>query len=523
MDGARIPNKNTQILLNTLRKSEEQGNSRKMNINPFISELARLYEKVRNAMDYREEGSIRRAAIERILRRRLRLTKSGQKVGEPLLRELVWAHYFPIEEAREDVILKISELIDFYLKLREELSKTRRVHKEVETWIYQFMSSDIDSLLSRGREKETLCNFIFHILKKSIIISDDSEQTRDIQVYIAIRKSFANEDLAFLRFHLFRQFFGSVNTGNLPKIVADFENAYKTINYQLNYPLKDRIFAFIKRQIPPFLILNDLLKIKEAGFENLITDKTEFKNAVENLCLARYQSIKSRVRRVIIRSIIFILFTKFIFAASIESLYENFMYGRVLWNSIAINVAIPPLLMFVTGLFIKLPDKKNTAIIYERLDQILFEENTEFNQPLYLQLKTKSSNSFLFISFIILWLLAFIVSFGLIILILSKLHFNIVSQVIFVFFLAIVSFFAYKTSQIAHIYTVKKKEGFLSPFIDFFFMPIVRVGRELTEGISQINIFLFFFDFFIEAPFKGISSFLEQWFFFLQAKREELE
>ena len=72
-------------------------------------------------------------------------------------------------------------------------------------------------------------------------------------------------------------------------------------------------------------------------------------------------------------------------------------------------------------------------------------------------------------------------------------------------------------------YTVEEKSGLFAPIIDFLFMPIVRVGRHLTEGISQINVILFILDFIFETPFKGISAFVEQWFFFLHAKREELE
>jgi hypothetical protein len=73
------------------------------------------------------------------------------------------------------------------------------------------------------------------------------------------------------------------------------------------------------------------------------------------------------------------------------------------------------------------------------------------------------------------------------------------------------------------VYTVDERQGILSPVVDFTFMPIIRVGQHLTEGISQINIILFIFDFLIETPFKGLFSFFEQWFFFLHAKREELE
>ena len=65
--------------------------------------------------------------------------------------------------------------------------------------------------------------------------------------------------------------------------------------------------------------------------------------------------------------------------------------------------------------------------------------------------------------------------------------------------------------------------GSIRVLVDFLFMPVIRVGRNLTQGISKINIFLMLFDFFIEAPFKFLFAFFDQWFYFLHAKTEELE
>jgi hypothetical protein len=122
-----------------------------------------------------------------------------------------------------------------------------------------------------------------------------------------------------------------------------------------------------------------------------------------------------------------------------------------------------------------------------------------------------------------MWLIAFILSFGLIVYILTKLNFNPVSQAIFIFFLAILAFLTYRIYRIAHTYTVGDQQTLLTPIIDFFFMPIAQVGRYLTEGITQINVLLFILDFIIETPFKSLFAFTEQWFFFLHSKRENLE
>ena len=117
---------------------------------------------------------------------------------------------------------------------------------------------------------------------------------------------------------------------------------------------------------------------------------------------------------------------------------------------------------------------------------------------------------------------AFVLSFGALIYALTLLHFNVVSQAVFLFFLTIVAFLSYRISLTSDMYRLGDRQGILTPFIDFLFMPIVSVGRKFTQGISQINFVLIIFDLIIETPFKVTFAFIEQWFYFLHSKREEL-
>ena len=55
-----------------------------------------------------------------------------------------------------------------------------------------------------------------------------------------------------------------------------------------------------------------------------------------------------------------------------------------------------------------------------------------------------------------------------------------------------------------------KKESILSPLFDFFFMPLIQIGRRLTLTISQLNIFLIIFDFIIVLnPVSDINKLKE--------------
>lgn len=513
-----------QALIRALIGEEHEDSESKISVNPLVSKVAQWYEKLRNAMDYREEEVVLRAAIERILKRRLLIgIGSGKKVAEPLVRELAWAHYFKENTLSQTSIDDVGRQIDLYLALKSRL-QDGRVLKEgmLNEWIFHLMSSSIERALSSRHEKELVNNFMYQIMRANVEIPDDSEQTRDAQVFIAVRRSFAKDDLAFLRYHLFQQYFGKFGIDDVDRVAQEFPKAYREIQKELLYPRKEAIYSYIKRKTSVFFILEDILTLARDHVVETVTDSEKLQKMVFDACSQRYGGISSKVHRALFRSVLFILLTKVFFAFAVEGTYESLVYGQILWGSIAINTSIPPLLMVIVGLFIRAPGRENSQKIFEYIKSVLFSENPVLGQTLRVS-KMERKRPLMYTIFTLLWLLAFLVSFGIISFVLTKLHFNIVSQGIFLFFLAIVSFLSYRILLMSDVYRVDQRQGWLTPLIDFFFMPIVRVGSYLTEGISQVNIFLFILDFIIETPFKGLFGFFEQWFVYLHTKREGLE
>jgi hypothetical protein len=515
-------NKASTFLIKAYENGEKRRQERGRFTRGVVSELAAWYEKLRTAIENRDEEVILRAAIERILRRRLLLGGTGSTVAEPLVQELIWARYFPDESIGDEKIAEIEKVIDLYLDLRHTVPTYNKVREsELNEWIYELMSSHVESILSPGEKTEAMISYIFHNIKPMITIRDDTEETRDIQVFIAIRKAYAKEDLPFLRYNLFKQYFGVLSDKNIKDVTRRFGEGKKIIESQLNYPGRFKIFTFVKRQIPPFLILNDIMTNYRDTFDELIQNDEEFTNTIAQTCEARYANISSKVRRAIVRSIIFILLSKVFLALTIEGTYDRLVYGHILWGVIAINIAIPVSMMIVVSLFLRPPGKDNTERIVGRIKSLLFDDEPALGRPLSFNHKPRAKTLTDTI-FTAVWLGTFFISFGLIVYILTRLNFNYVSQIFFIFFFAIVCFLSYRINQAASLYTVKDKPKLYTPFVDFFFMPVARVGRYLAEGVRSINIFIFLLDMLIEMPFKGLVSFFEKWFYFLHSKREDL-
>ncbi len=522
---SRTLTKLSQALISAYDQDYSQHHDQTVSVNPLVAELATWYEKLRTAMDYRDDEVILRSAIERILKRRLLLGGNGQTIAPPLIRELVWARYFPDSSIAQSTVVKVAHTIDLFLKLEEEVNNKQRINRgTVNEWVLHLLSSEIEYILKPDNHKDIMSNFIYQIFKNKIQIEDDTEEVKNIQTFIAVRRAYANDDLPFLRYHLFSQYFGKLTPHNLDSVSSGFLDGYKKIQDQLSYPLKNKFFVYIDSQKIPFLILDDVLQKNQGRIVSLISDEDGLNLAILNACSQRYKSVKGRVRRAIIRSVIFIFVTKALFALLIEGTFENLIFGKVVWSSITINTLTPPLLMVMVGLFIQTPSRENSFKIQGKINSVVFDDNPDLEKPLIVKKRAKRTDPILGSLFIILWLATFAISFGALIFILTKLRINPISQGVFIFFIAIVSFIAYRVNRTANMYLVKDgKENLASLFSDFFFMPFITVGRRLTLAVSQINIILFIIDFIIEAPFKGIFAFFEQWLLFLRTQREKLD
>ncbi len=509
-------------------KKEPANHEPKITVNRFVSEVANWYEKLRNAMDYRDEEVVLRAAIERILKRRLGMgmkgifKSSGQGVAESLLKELVWAHYFPNGTLPESYVSKTAEIIDLWIRWRKGV-KARYVMRDnvLNVWFYQLLSSHLARFLNPQVYRNTMSNFMFYVMKDEVQITDDTAETKHVQVYLAVRRAYAKDDVAFIRFALFEQIFGRLSQHTIEGAIQGFKTGYQEIKKQLSYKLKEKIYQNVKKQTPVFLILEDVLTQRKGKLGEIFGNEEEFKKAVFDACQKRYNGIRKKVSFAIVKSVVFLLVTKAVFALLIEGTYDKYFYGEIGWLSIFLNIAIPPLLLIIVSLLITQPREDNSQRILDKIAIVLTEENPKIT-PVFMVARNPKKKP-IHLVFTTLWLFAFFLSFGTMANVLYALHFNLVSEIVFMFFVAIVSFLAYGISSTAHQYTIDPKPGLFTPFIDFLFIPIVRVGRWFTDGISSINFIVFIFDYLIEIPFKAIFGFFDQLFGYLHTKREELE
>lgn len=526
-----LSSKTQQLLraLESIPKQTPADDFTRITVSQTVSFLALVYEKIRNSIEYREDHLVRRAAIERILRRRLSMNPSGKNEAENLLRELLWARYFPNGSLDEEDIQNVQAILDKFLSIKNRLLNGRPGANRtfLSDVLIELITAEIEEFLTPDESKREadFGYYIFQTLKSKVKIEDVKESQKDAYLFVAIEKAYRKSDMAYLRYHLFSLFYkplSQFSETELQTMMAKLPSIFKKIESLIHNPTVDKLVRFVRKQLPPFLILFSIIREEKGSIRSILADKRILWSKVEQTARDKYALVRSRLNVLAIRSLIYIFITKMIFAIILEVPLSQIIYGSVHYLAIAVNSLAPPIFMLLIILTVSVPGEDNTKRLFFRIIDIIDADQTFEKTTAFITKRVKNRRPILSIGFTILYVSTFIVTLYLIHLALGIVHFNLLSETLFVFFVSVVAFFAYRIKQIANMYRLTEKPGILTPIGDFFFMPILSLGKIFSEGVSKINFFTVLFDVIIEAPFKLIIEVIEEWITFVRQRKEEI-
>lgn len=500
-----------------------------LNVSQTVSLFALIYEKVRNAVEFREDHLILRGAIERIIRRRFAINPQGKNEAENLLRELLWARYFDNGSFGADDVLKIQQMIDNYVFLKEKILPGRDINTQsfLNDFLLDLLTCQIEEYLkSESAEKNAIFTyFIYQVLRKKIKIEGLKENEKDIYFLVSLEKIFRRSDEAYLRYHIFINFYQplfSYSKEELEKMSSKLPQIFEKIEKIIKNPYVDSINKFTKKQLPPFLILFEIIKKNKDQVNSFLTDKEKLWSEVDETCRIKYQQMGKKMTSLGIRSFIYILLTKMIFALILEFPLSKYFYNEVNYEAILINTLFPPILMVIILGFFKVPGEENTKRIYHRIIEIIDKDQSFETKIAFVPKKSTPKKPSLIFGFTVFYSLTFIITLYLIHQFLTNLNFNLISEMIFIFFVSVVTFFSFRISQLSKELILSEKESVFTPIIDFFFMPILSLGKFFSSEIAKLNFIIFILDFIIEAPFKLLFEVIEEWISFVKKRKEEI-
>ncbi len=514
-------------------KEEEDQTAEKIQVSQVFGGLARLYERIRNVVDYKGEHVLRRNAIERILKRliweksAINYSVDERKVAENLIKELTWAHYLPNNTITESKLINIQKIISKYLYLLKNLenSKNKISPSILQNWIWGVASSEIEDLLEPSF-RELYVELMFEWFVRNYNWIDDrfTDLEKETQIYIAIHRSLTKSDDAIIRYHLIlREFpkFRNADKNDLDEFLSNFFSYYEKIERNLNFPGNLILYRRINRLTSFFEIFKEIVKDNPLKIRKLLKDKEKFNKKAQKICSEKYSTIRKRLRTGIIRSIMYIFITKVLFAMLIEIPYEVFFYGDVRYLPLLSNIVFPPFMMFIIGFSIRLPDEKDTEILVKNLDRIVFQKSKSEKINFSIESPVKSRSLTLF--FGLIYTLLFLGVVGGISFLLLSLRYSIFGIFVFFMFLSLVILFAYRLKFNASQLKVHgRDEGLLSHVSDYVTLPLLYIGFYLSKTLSKLNFLTVLLDFFVEIPLKNMIQVFEEWTKFLREKKQEV-
>ncbi len=500
----------------------------KIKLSQMVSKLGFVYEKFRNAIDYNEEHLVRRNSLERLLRRQVLFLQESrpEKVSQTLIYEFIRARYLPNETLPETLIDELARTIEKYLVIIKSLneSPTKENAKMID-WIISVASCEIDEQLLPDQKSQAMAQFMYSRLVDDIsfVKVEIEEKEKNLQIYIATLRTLLKADPAYLRYSILKLYVNnwtSLNTSEAKNIIEKLSGLKKQIDSKLAHPLSFQLTSIVRVQSVFFTVLREVLEKNSAELDRVFDNPEDLETKVENICKVSYQKIKNKLIGSVLRVVLYILLTKTVLAFVLELPYDVFTYGAVNWKPLIINVTFHPLLMLLIATTIRVPGDKNTKAIVDQIKKIAYGEERKI---VFKPRKALKRGSPAFIVFNTIYTIMFAISFGIVIYVLTLLHFNWLSSTLFIFFLTVVSFFGFRLRNHARqMLVLPRKDSFLNFLVDFLSLPIIRVGRFMSANFSKVNIFLYILDFIIETPFKAAVEFLEKTVSFIKEKRDEI-
>jgi hypothetical protein len=495
----------------------------RITVHAAVSRFSVLYEKIRNAVDYQEEHLLRKSAIKRILKRQLALDGDPKSVGHALVRELIAARYLPNGVLHENLGDSVADVVAKYVAI-QRVHAGNEAHEE---WLLGIISAELEELVDDHGLMKALVHFLYEQLAERIVLPEGvlSDDERRLQIYVACYRMLLKADDEMIGYKLVRAFRSDwmepINWISTPAEMAlEMTGIQMRVSAALADPLAQKFQHAVKPWAISLNILRTALLENPAKAEELMQKTDLLHAAIERIADKRMQESRGKLRRGTTRAMIYLFITKIMFALAMEVPSEILFYQEVHRLSLAINVLFPPVMMFLVGLLIRPPHKENIKRIVRGVDELLAEEG-----PQSWEVRPPKKHGFggsLF--FGLAYVFAFFLTFTLTFIALQFLHFTWVSALIFIFFLCVVSFFAFRLRLASREYVaVSRPDNVVTLFVDFFSIPILRAGRFLSETVSRFNVFVFFFDFIFEAPFKLFLNILEEWSAFMKEKKEQLQ
>lgn len=476
--------------------------------------LTVAYEQLRIAAEYTEEDLLLQRAARRFYRR-VFMSRDEERIansGEELIGELTLAGYIPNDSIPVTTSEAIGRQATAYYQAYSHATKSSITAQRADEWTTDILAVEVATMITDHGRRTAFGQFSYEHFLATIDgkqVFGKVPQGYEAGLLAAVYRGLLKADNATIRHALLSRYRLS------PDAYDHFVQINKQIDGLIDSDTVDKLVRIINRRGAPLRVLWRMID-EHSDLPKLLQSQNSFLSQYETQVDTEYAQMNDRINKGIVKSVIFLVITKFLVGLSIEVPYDYAFHGHILWLPLAINLLFPPVYMVLLRLTLVLPSSANTKALTDRMDALLY------GPPQEVMRGKKGSGQYGDV-FNAIYISLILIVFGLVTWLLWNLDFSPLHLFIFFSFLSTASFLGFRLSRmIREIEAVDAQQNGVTLLRDFLYMPFVVVGRWISEKYAKVNVVALTLDMVIELPLKTVLRLLQQWGAFISNKKDEL-
>lgn len=475
--------------------------------------ISSAYEQLRNAAEYTEDHLLMQRAIVRFYRR-LFIASVDEDIntsGEELVTELTLAGYLANDTVDLITVEELNSLAVRYHRAYASLAESHDVQL-ANTWAVDVMAAEAESLLVSHAVRDVYAQLAFDVFCKSIdakkTFAGKAPSDYELLLYAATHRALLKSNDATIRYILLQRY------KQTPAKLSTYIHTNQKIDEILTSKQVEGLTRLVSRHGASLRVLLHMLNERD-DVDVLLANEGAFLQAFEDHVLREYDNVKLRINRGLVKSIVFLVITKFLIGIAAEVPYDLIVHDEILWIPLIVNLFAPIVYMVTLGLTLTMPGQANTTAIVNDIDAIMYGERQKITGLAAPQRHGGIFNA--------IYGLLFVVIFSVATWRLWAIGFSWLHLVIFFTFFSAASFLGFRLSRmVREIEAVDSDQSTLAAIRDFIYMPFVVLGRKINEEYSKMNVMAIVLDMVIELPLKTLMRISRQWNAFIRSKKDEL-
>ena len=247
-------------------------------------EVGALYEKLRYAVDNKEEHSFRRYAVRRALRRVSLFSNDPNRLLDILIADLVRGGYLKGGELGSKEMAEAKQSLTTFIDLQSRLrsSYDTATYYTYRKYLLDIVAGAIEDALYDNSREEAIVVMLARIAETVIEgeeLLEQDEEKRKIIFYVAAWRSLFAADSALLRYKLWLIVcpqWDQMDEQGIANAIAEFPKILNRINYLIGHPLGASILPRLHDLSIAHTLLYDMVSKYGTGVEAVINDTELF-------------------------------------------------------------------------------------------------------------------------------------------------------------------------------------------------------------------------------------------------------